>query len=718
MKGKFLTFFTITLLLFGVVFGMYMRYIHVSDYGVFIESYDHGVMTVDSDDTVGNDKKFRIMVKKGDEITININPERTDKTYYVLDKLLVNGENVTKDVSMLQYKTVVEQKLSVVATFKKGKRPEKSEDTASTISVSAPKIEKTATDSYIGSYGAYDVKDPSVFYDEASEMYYCFGSDNVVVKSKDLVNWSGRTTYFAHPENAASNAVMTFSQFDSVKKWAKTHGYSEDETLSDNDNDRTPVAPEIVKVDGTYYLYFSLSKVNGSNESAIFCVKTNNLANAIATKEWDDVGLVISTCAGDKANAVHPSVLLKGDEMYMVYGGYHADNGEINLIELNAKNGLLLDSGSINGEGSKVSASHGKNTFKSGVLMAKPGSVPGMTGNKGSLVCGADLVYNKDEGYYYLFVTYGNEGTNYNIRVARSKSVEGPYTDVWGQRMDEYSKDMYSKGTILMGGYNFTNSSQGRVSYTNVGRASIGSPKVIKTSEGNWFIASQSQLYYKVDSTITTGSANAEEKGIKTNSAPCLEVRELFWNENGWPMSMPQVYSGEAAKGGVKLSELYGNWDILVFDSTGDKEDYRAVSRSQSQIVSVMQKAVISQKDIKENNGLNQGASFAKSGKGYTITVDSVKYTVYARTLWDWELNEGSIVVFGTGEDGSVLWGKKNISASVGLYTDAFYYLYGKCEGENKDTITKKIEKMKNNPSQTLIDKYTTWMVNKLSATA
>ncbi len=718
MKGKFLTFFTITLLLFGIVFGMYMRYIHVGSYGVFVESYDHGVMTVDSDDTVGNDKKFRVMVKKGDEITININPERTDKTYYVLDKLLVNGENVTKKVSMLQYKTVVEQKLSVVATFKKGKRPENSEDKASLISVTAPKIEKPASDSYIGSYGAYDVKDPSVFYDEESGMYYCFGSDNVVVKSKDLVNWSGRTTYFEHPENASSNAVISFSQFDSVAKWAKAHGYSEDETLSDKDNDRTPIAPEIVKIDGTYYLYFSLSKVNGSNESAIFCVKTNNLAQSISTKEWEDVGLVISTCAGERANAVHPSVLVDDGKVYMTYGGYYSQGGEINLLELNAKNGLLLDSGSINGEGGKISASHGKKTFRSGVLVAKPGAVPGMSDNKGSLVSGADIVYNKDTGYYYLFVTYGYEGTSYNVRVARSKDIEGPYTDAWGQKMDEYAKDMYSTGTMLMSGYNFTNSSQGRVSYTNVGRASIGSPNVIKTSDGGWFVASQSQLYYKVDSTITTGSTMAEEKGIKTNSAPCLEVRELFWNESGWPMSMPEVYSGEAAKGGVKLKELYGNWDIIVFDSTSDKDDYRAVSRSQSQIVSVMQKAVISQKDIKKDNGLNPGTSFAKSGKGYTITVDSVEYTVYARTLWDWELNEGSIVIFGTGEDGSLLWGKKNISASVGLYTDTFYYLYGKCEGENKETISKKIEKMKNNPSQILIDKYTTWMVNKLSATA
>ncbi len=718
MKGKVLGFFCATLVLLGIVFGMYMRYIYVGSYGVFIESYDHGVLTVDSDNTVGDDKKFRVMVKKGDEITININPERTDDTYYVLNKLTVNGKNVTDEVNMLQYKAVVDSKLTVVATFKKGKRPEASDKKTESVKASSPKIEKVAADSYIGSYGAYDVKDPGVFYDKASGYYYCFGSDNVVVRSKDLLNWSLRTTYFEHPENAASNAIMTFSQFESVKKWAKDHGYGKTETSSDKNNDRTPLAPEVIKVDDTYYMYFSLSKINSSNESAIFCVKTDNLSDSIDTKNWEDVGLVISSCAGDKANAVHPSVLYNDGKMYMVYGGYYNRNGidgEINLVELDPTTGLLKKDSSINSGGESISGTHGKNTFRSGAVVADPGAVPALSSGEGSLVSGADLVYNKDTGFYYLFVTYGNEGTNYNVRVARSRNVEGPYTDYNGQAMDDFSKDMYAKGHLLLGGYNFTNSSDGRVSYTNVGRASIGSPKVIKDSEGNWFVASQSQLYYKVDSSIMTGSLMAEENGISTNSAPCLEVREMYWNEQGWPVAMPEVYSGATAKTNVKLTQLYGNWDIVVFDAEGDKNDYKAVERNQSQIVSIFQKAVISQKDINKNTDINVGLSFSKAGDAYTVTIDGVQYTVYVASLWDWELQQGSIVLTGMGDDGSTIWGKKNLSTSVGLYTDAFYYLYGKCEGTVASEVEKRLEKMKNNPSQSLIDKHINWMLDNLT---
>lgn len=713
MKGKVITFGSITLVLFAIIFGMYMRYIHVGSYGVFIESYDHGIMTVDSDDTVGTDTKFRVMCKKGEQITININPERTDKTYYNLDKLEVNGVDVTDEVSMLQYKTTVEQKLTVIATFKKGKRP--SSDTESgTIEVTAPVIDRTADNEYLGSYAAYDIKDPSVFYDEESGYYYCFGSDNVVIKSTDLVNWFGRTTYFAHPESASSNAVMAFSQFESVEEWGKTHGYGNEEDSSDKNNDRTPLSPEIVKVGDTYYLYFALSKISGANESAIFCVKTDNLASAIENKEWEDVGLVISSCSGDKANAVHPSIVSDGNNLYMAYGGtYGADkiNGEIYLVTLNKKTGLLKD----NSVGDKISTSHGDEVYRTGTLIADPGSIPALSKSSGSLVSGADIVYNDDTEYYYLFVTYGEESTNYNIRVARSQNIAGPYTDYNGESMADFSKNMYDVGYMLMGGYNFTNSSSGRVSYTDVGRASIGSPKVIKSSDGTWFIASQSQLYYKVDSVITTGSAIAEENALKINSAPSLEVRQLLWSESGWPMAMPEVYSGEVAGSGLKLKELYGNWDIIIFDRSGNEEDFKTVSRSQSQIVSILSRAVISKTDIEKDNDINTGVTFAKSGEGYTVTIDQVQYTVYPRTVWDWELNEGSIVIVGIGSDGSTIWGKKNLSATMGLYTDAFYYLYGKCEGENAETIAKKIEKMKTNPSQTLIDKYSNWMLKKLT---
>ncbi len=728
---KFLLFFTITIVLCGIVFGMYMDYVYIGEYPVFIESYDHGTLSVELPGAEGEDSKYKIMCPKNARITININPERTDSAYYNLKKLTVNGVDVTDDVKMLQYTATVTQKLTVVATFEEGERPE--EDAINNkLNVAPPEIEKYAENTYLGSYSSYNVMDPTVIYDSESEYYYCFGSNNVVIRSKDLVNWTDRTTYFKHPENAVSNTIMSFSQFDSVSSWANEHGYSGDELNSDKYQNRSPSAPEIVKVGSYYYLYYSIVKEQDANEAAIFCVKTDNLKAAIDNKEWTDVGLVISTCGTnggertvtdtegnvttvsiaaeyDAACATHPSVMYDGEKMYMAYGGYYGVGslgGEIYLLELSTSTGLMKSLGGVNGEGENVSAMHSGKTYKTGTLIADPGRVPALSEKDGSLVSGAELVYNEDTENYYLFITYGYSDTNYNVVVARADKVEGPYKDFSGQDMSSYSTvNMYDKGYMLMGGYNFVNSSKGNVSYTDVGRASIGSPNIIKTDDGDWFLASQSQIYFKVGSEITTSSKKAEENSIMLSTEPALEVRELYWSADGWPMAVPEVFAGKS-KGTdkLKLEDLYGNWDIVLYRNSANGGDAKAVARTESQIASLLEYATISQKDIKNSNEINFGGALTKNGDAYTFILDSVTYTVYPMVVWDWELREGSVVFTGIGSDGTAVWGKKKLSTTLGLYTSAFYYVYSKCDGTLAETYNTRIEELSINPSQAQID--------------
>lgn len=746
MKKKFWFFFTVTVALFAVVLGMYFKYIHQSQYRVFIESFDHGVITVDSDETIGDDDKYSVLCKKGQELTLNINPERTDTTYYNLKKLYVNGEDVTKQVNMLQYKTTVDTKLTIVATFKKGERPKDADDGVKELDINKPELLSPLGDGYLGSFASYDIKDPSIIYDEKSGYYYCFGSDNVVVKSVDLINWGGRTTYFPHNDLAQSNAIMSFDAFDSVSKWAKEHGYSDDELYSDKNEDRTPLAPDIVKVDGIYYLYFTLSKSQNANESAIFCVKTDDLEEAVLYKRWEDVGLVISSCgrhAGtqvttnkkgetkkesvskhyDEVNASHPSVIVSDEGMFMAYGSHFGkDNkqGAIYLLELNQKTGLLKKDSLCNSQGETISTLHGDKTFRSGVLIANPGRIPSMSKKDGSLVTGSDIVYNKDTGYYYLFVTYGCEDANYNVRVSRSKNITGPYLDYTGQDMSDYlskmGKSQYDKGTLLMGGYNFMSSSRGGVLYTHIGRASIGSPCVIKNKQG-WFVASQSQAYYKVDSEITAGAAKAESLGLSSVDAdPTLEVRQLLWSEDGWPMAEPEVYSGEKAKTSVKKKNLYGNWDVVIFDNAGNADSIDTVERSTSSLVTIHEKAVITTKDIEKGKSINTEGILAKADGYYTITIDGVDYKIYPSAVWDWELSEGSIVFTGYSSDGKTIWGKKNISGALGIYTDTFYHVLSLTDSATRETYENKINKISADPSQYAIDSMTDKLIDILVA--
>lgn len=739
---KFFAFFTATLILFAAVFVIYWEYVRPEDYVVFIESFGHGVVTVDSKETSGTDEKYKVVCENGQELTLNINPERTDSTYYNLKKLIINGENVTDQVNMLQYKATVDGKLNILAFFKKGKRPSGYEIEEAAASVDSPEIDRYADNKYIGSYAAYDIEDPSVIYDEKSGYYYCFGSDNVVIKSTDLLNWTSRTTYFPYPDGASSNAIMSFSAFESVEKWAKEHGYGKDETYSEKNQDRTPLSPEIIYRNGTYYLYFSLSKTEDANESAIFCVKTDDLAKSIETKEWQDVGLVISTCgrhAGteivedengektkhsvkasyDAANAVHPSVINTDNGLFMAYGcsyGRSHIGGEIYIVELSTKTGLLKADSNYNSTGDVVSTLHGSSRYQAGTLIADPGRIPALSKTDGSLVSGADIVYNKDTGYYYLFVTYGESASNYNIRIARAKTLEGPYLDYNGMNMADFGtsarNNQYTKGFKLIGGYNFASSSGGGVAYTDIGRASIGSPAVIKTTKGNWFVCSQSQLYFKVDSLITTGAATAEEYGIETFAYPCLEVREIKWSTDGWPMACPETYSGVAGSKKVKQSSLYGNWDVVVFDNSGDSDNYKAVERNVSSTVTVLENAVISSKDIEKNRKLKVSTPLVKEDGYYTLTVDSVRYSIYPTAVWDWELEEGTIVFTGIGEDGSTIWGKKNFSDALGINTDVFYYVLGMCDETVKEEYQNKMQEISSNPSQADIDAMTGELVD------
>lgn len=738
MKTKIFAFFIMTVALFAAVFNLYNKYVRVTEYPVFLESFGHGILTVDSTETVGEDGKYKVDWAKDEIITVNINPERTAGSYYNLKKLEVNGVDVTDEVSMLQYRTAVTEKMTILATFKKGKAPSGTKENEVKGKAKEPVISKYFDNAYVGAYAAYDIEDPSVFYDEGSGYYYCFGSDNTVIKSKDLVNWSGRTTYFRTPENANTNAIMDFTQFESVKSWAKAHGYDDVYIDSDSNSDRTPLAPDVVKVGSNYYLYFSLSKQAGANESAIFVVKTKNIAEAISEKRWTDGGMVICSCGRhsgvhkyfdengnkveasvnaqyDDANAVHPSVFYDGNSMYMVYGGYFGSdeiNGNIYMLELDAKTGLIKEGSSVNSSGDKIGTLHGDSARSAGTLVARPGKIPALSGSEG-LVSAADLVYNKDTGYYYLFTTYGVDDTNYNIRVARSTNVTGPYTDFSGQSMVQ-GGNQYDKGFMLIGGYNFTSSSKGSVAYTDTGRASVGSPAIVKVSNGAWFMAAQSQLYYKVGSDIVTGSVIAEQQAIVVNSEPCLEMREILWDDTGWPVVMPEIFTGVRASKKIASKDMYGIWDVLVFDRSADKKDYRAVARTASQRLTIYSDVIISAKDIAENRELNTSGALKEEDGYYKMTVDGIEYKLYPRFMWDWELEKGSLVFTGIGADGSTIWGKKSVSPTSGVYTDAFYYLYDKCDSATKETVDNKVKKISSNPTQSAIDSLSKTIIKSL----
>ena len=153
-------------------------------------------------------------------------------------------------------------------------------------------------------------------------------------------------------------------------------------------------APDIIQMGDYYYLYYSASTF-GSSRSAIGVVRTTSLNNP----NWQDLGVVVQSYGGNnEINAIDPALFRDHDgRVYMSYGSWF---GGLGIAEVNQNNGKLSS------------------------------SVQPIFGGNHQSIEAPYIARNGD--YYYLFFTRGNccQGVNstYQVQVARSNSVFGPYT--------------------------------------------------------------------------------------------------------------------------------------------------------------------------------------------------------------------------------------------------------------------------------------------------
>lgn len=159
-------------------------------------------------------------------------------------------------------------------------------------------------------------------------------------------------------------------------------------------------APDIIKLNGAYYLYYSVSSW-GQFVSAVGLMTNPTLDPKSPNYKWTDRGMVVHSVEGQALNAIDPGVVLAPDgTLWICYGSYH---GNVELVELNSKTGLRIATNSP----VSIIANHSE---------------------------AAVIIHHA--GFFYLFVNQGSccQGTNstYHIRVGRSPNVRGPYLDRHG----------------------------------------------------------------------------------------------------------------------------------------------------------------------------------------------------------------------------------------------------------------------------------------------
>lgn len=430
----------------------------------------------------------------------------------------------------------------------------------------------TAVSSAAGAAGTrVSVHDPSVIKDPASGTYYVFGSHIDAAKTNDLQNWKRFTNGYAKTNNV---------EFGDLSKNLKKAFDWAGEDLGDCVGGFAVWAPDViwnpdyVNSDGSkgaYLMYFCTSstwntsviayassqKIEGpytfvdtliysgftSNDSWAKST-TKNVNRKYTSTNIDELiasGEVTfnSSWFADSAynyrefpNAIDPTIYYGTDgKMYMTYGSW---SGGIFTLEIDKKTGKCI---------------HPKTGKTSDGRMVDSYFGTKLIGGYHKSGEGPFIEYNADTGYYYLWVTYGGllSDGGYNMRVFRSKSPTGPFTDAKGQTaIHSANSNLDATGLKVMGNYKF--------STNNTAYMACGHNSVLKDDDGKWYIFYHARF-----------NDNSEYHEVRVHS--------MQFNADGWPVVAPNEYSGdEIHEGGYETADIAGTYEFINHgNDTGSK---------------------------------------------------------------------------------------------------------------------------------------------------
>jgi arabinan endo-1,5-alpha-L-arabinosidase len=213
--------------------------------------------------------------------------------------------------------------------------------------------------------------DPSTIIKSGVNYYVFTTGDNIpMTYSTNLTSWTWGTSVFTSTPGWISGYVTGFTK----NFWA----------------------PDLAWFNNRWNMYYSCSTF-GSATSAIGLVTAPSISQSAGTN-WTDRGLVVASSSSSDVNAIDPSILVDGSNVYMAYGSWHAGIG---VVQINVSTGKPT--------GTRTIVAGGNSASWEAPCLIKEGS------------------------YYYMFVNRGSccNGVNstYYIVVGRSTSPFGPFTD-------------------------------------------------------------------------------------------------------------------------------------------------------------------------------------------------------------------------------------------------------------------------------------------------
>ncbi len=497
-------------------------------------------------------------------------------------------------------------------------------------------------DAYAAAGTRVSVHDPSVVKD--GNTYYVFGSHIEAARSNNLRDWTRFSNGYARTNNVEfGNLSQNLSK---AFAWAG-------EDLEDCKGGFAVWAPDVfwdadfINSDGSkgaYLMYFCTSstykrsviafaaakKIEGpytfvdtliysgftSNDSwaTSDTKRVNRKYTSTNIPELENSGQVSHnngwfSSNGDfnnqqYPNAIDPTIYTDTDgRMYMCYGSW---SGGIFALEIDRATGKCIH------------PKTGKTTDGRMVDSYFGTKISGGYGKSGE---GPFIEYNKDTGYYYLWVTYGGLTSTggYNMRVGRSKSPLGPFTDPAGRNMVlDSNTNLDSVGLKVMGNYKFSTISRAYMA--------CGHNSVLLDDDGEWYL-----LYH---ARFDDGGEGHE-----------VRVHSMKFNEAGWPVVIPFEYCIKPwSESGYETNDIVGTYEYINHGTATDGK-------------------IINYQNITLNaDGSISGAvsgtwQQAAESSATTLKINNVTYQGYFAAEYDESTGKRVMVFTAVGNNNQTVWG-------------------------------------------------------------
>ena len=371
------------------------------------------------------------------------------------------------------------------------------------------------------------VHDPSVLV--TGGMTYVFGSHLAAARSADLLVWD-QVADLVTPENPLFEDVTT--ELAEAFEWAQS------DTLWAADVSETG--------DGRFRMYYCACE-GSSPLSAMGTAIADHIEGPyrdegifLRSGMWDEPsedGTVYD--AQVHPNTIDPHAFVDASGHHrLVYGSY---SGGIFLLDLDPDSGRPLP-----GQGYGVH----------------------LCGGNHARIEAPYILHSELTGCYYLLLTFGGLDADggYNIRVGRSRHVEGPYLDPMGQDLREAKSDpelpLFDDASIepfgakLMGNHRFVGPDD----------ADAGGSSPNETGSGQGYV-SPGHVSAWADPQSQESYLFFHTRFPDTEELHQVRVHRIHFTPDGWPVLSPHRYAGESAatspRPGLHRRQLEGRWQLI-----------------------------------------------------------------------------------------------------------------------------------------------------------